>query len=255
MHIVYIDESGTHAEARYFIVAGLAVFERETFYLAQGLDKLQAKYFPDRQERVTFHATVLRAPEGRVAEPFDELTQDQRRTLLGEVYDIIAESNASTFAVCMEKSFLGGDDPYERGLEEIVNRFDRMLARVLRDRGEQQRGLIVIAESSYRENLRALAAKIWSEGHRWGEIHNMADVPYFAPSGTTRLLQLADFVANAVFGRYENSYARDFDHIAPKFDHDGQFLHGLVHITRDRNTCQCPACIVRRTLPPRPERI
>lgn len=253
MHIVYVDESGTHAEARYFVVAGLAVFERETYYLSQSLDKLQAKYLPDLEERVTSHATVLRAPEGSVAEPFDKLTPDDRRRLLGEIYDVIAGSNARIFAVAMEKAYLGDDDPYERALEEIVNRFDRMLARVLRDRGEAQRGILVISESSYRENLRALAAKIWSEGHRWGEIHNMADVPFFAPARTTRLLQLADFVSNAVYGRYENSYARDFDKIAPKFDSEDQRIHGLVHITRDRYTCQCPACIVRRTLPRRDE--
>ena len=63
----------TQKEARYFVVAGLAVFERETFFLTQSLDQLQARYFPDADEPITFHATVLRAPEGMVAPPFDTL--------------------------------------------------------------------------------------------------------------------------------------------------------------------------------------
>lgn len=252
MHIAYLDESGTHAEARYFVVAGLAVFERETYYLTQSVDQLQARYFPDSTEPITFHATVLRAPEGMVAPPFDSLTQDQRRTLLAEMYDIIAGSRARIFAIAMEKAALRDEEPYERGFEEIVNRFDRMLGRILRDRSEQQRGLLILADSSYRENIRTLAQKVWSQGHRWGATHNIADVPFFAPARSTRLLQLADFVANAVFGRYENGYTRDFDKVAAKVDSEGGRLHGLVHITLDHRGCMCPSCVTYRALP-RPE--
>ena len=248
MHIVYLDESGTHSEARYFVVAGLAVFERETYFLARSLDQLQARYFPEWHEPVELHASVLYAPDGRVPPPFDRLTRQQRRDLTREIYEVIAESGARLFAIVMEKAAMTGD-PYERGFEEVVNRFDRMLARIIRDRGEQQRGLIVIAESSYRENLETLARRIWSQGHRWGETHNLADIPYFAPAKSTRLLQLADFVSNAVFGRYENGYTRDFDKLMPRFDQQEGRMHGLVHIARERQNCYCPACVSRRAYP------
>ncbi len=45
MYILYLDESGTH-NSRYFIVGGLAVFERETSCMARGLDQLQARRLP-----------------------------------------------------------------------------------------------------------------------------------------------------------------------------------------------------------------
>jgi hypothetical protein len=79
----------------------------------------------------------------------------------------------------------------------------------------------------------------------------MADIPYFAPASNTRLLQAADFVANAVFGRYESGYARDFDIIAGSFDQDPDDgrMHGLVHLHPDTATCYCPACLTRRGLP------
>jgi len=248
MHIAYLDESGTHTQARYFVVAGLAVFERQTYFLAQSLDELQNKYFPDATGTIPFHASSLRAPEARIPSPFNSLGVEGCRRLMADIYQVIAESNARIFAVAMEKKIVEGD-PYERGFEEIINRFDRMLARVFRDRGEQQRGLIVVAESSYRENLELLAKKIAAEGHRWGETHNLADIPYFASSKSTRLLQLADFVANAVFGRYEKGYSRDFDQIAVRLDQDAGRLHGLVHITADRFSCYCPACVARRAIP------
>ena len=246
MHIVYIDESGTHNEARYFVVAGLSCFERSTYFLSQSLDQIQTKYFPDRREPVEFHAWMLRAPPERVPEPFNALTREERKSLADDIYTLISESRARIFAVAMEKDALVGE-PYSRGFEEIVNRFDRMLQRFFRDDDDPQRGLMVLSDSSYRENLRTLAQQIWSQGHRWGAIHNMADVPYFAPARSSRLLQLADFVSNAVYGRFENGYARDFDKIAIRFDSDrAGRLHGLVHIARDRRSCQCPSCVIYR---------
>ena len=240
MHIAYLDESGTH-NARHFVVAGLSVFERRTYYLARELNQLQSRYFPNHVGNIPFHASSLHAPEGRVPPPFDSLTAAERRDLLRDIYQVIADSDVRIFAVAMEKAALL-EDPYD-------SRFDRMLARIHRERDEQQRGLIVVAESSYRENLEILARKIAEQGHRWGDIHNLADIPYFAPANNTRLLQLADFVSNAVFGRYESGYARYFDQIAARFDQDQEGrLHGLVHIARDRRDCYCLACSNRRTL-------
>ncbi len=247
MHILYLDESGTH-NACYFVVAGLAVFERRTYYLARELNQLQARYFPDSTGHIPFHASALHAPESRVPPPFNSLSSEQRRSLLRDIYQVISDSDVRIFAVAMEKVSIS-ENPYERGFEEIIIRFDRMLARIHRERDEQQRGLIVVAESSYRENLEILARRIAEEGHRWGDIHNLADIPYFAPANNTRLLQLADFVSNAVFGRYESGYARYFDQIAARFDQDQEGrLHGLVHVAGDRRDCYCLACPNRRIL-------
>ena len=128
-----------------------------------------------------------------------------------------------------------------------------MLARVNRERDERNRGLVVLAESSYRENLEALARKIWAQGHRWGQMHNIADIPYFAPARNTRLLQLADFVTNAVYRRYEGGNTRHFDRMMPLFDHDGERLHGLLHLSQRPWECYCPACMARRAAGPESE--
>ena len=247
MHILYLDEAGTHKGAGYFIVAGLAVFERETYHLAQAVDQIQDTYFPDGPDLVPFHASDLRAPDGRVPKPFDILTKGRRTALIDDVYNVISNSNARLFAVAMEKAALPlGVDPYERGFEEIVSRFDQMVSRVSKERGEDHRGLIVVAESSYRGNLELLANKIARQGHRWGATHNLADIPYFAPAKNTRLLQLADFVANAIYGRYEGGYTRQFDRIAPRVDQEQGRMYGLVHLARNRQDCYCPACVTRR---------
>ena len=245
MYILYLDESGTH-DSRHFVVGGLAVFERETYFLAQSLDQLQARYLPDVSVPAQFHASELRYSSP--PPPFNALSYEQRYALLSDVYGVISDSHARLFAVAMEKAETDGD-PYERGFEEIVYMFDLMLRRLLRERDEKQRGLIVIAESNYKNNLNLLAGKIAREGHRLGRIYNLADIPYFAPAKSTRLLQLADFVVNAVYGYYESGYATQFNRIAHKMDHEPGRMHGLVHIARDRQTCPCPACVTRRAAP------
>ena len=44
MYILYLDESGTHDESGHFVVAGIAVFERQSYCPAQGgMERLQLK--------------------------------------------------------------------------------------------------------------------------------------------------------------------------------------------------------------------
>ena len=250
MYILYLDESGTHDESGHFVVAGIAVFERQTYFLAQGMERLQREFFPHRDAPINFHASELGAPDRHVKSPFNELTAERRIELIRRVYQNIAEGNDRDwwrlFAVSIEKSGSQTNrERYEQGFEEIVNRFDLMLRRFYAQ-GNQQRGLIVIAESSYREHLTSLARQIAEQGHRWGETRNLADIPYFAPAENTRLLQLADFVSNAVYRRYEYHDARGFDVIMPCFDQDAGRIHGLVHIPGEPWRCYCPACLSRR---------
>ena len=252
MHILYADEAGTHADSVYFVLAGLAVFERETYFLSQDMDEIAQRYFPAESAEVELHSSALTAREKRLTPPYDSLTFSQRLELRMEVIQLIADSRAKLFAVAIEKSSVD-EEPYDRALEEMVNRFDLMLNR-LYQMGDQQRGIIVMAESSYRENIHRLAKRIWTEGHRWGEMRNIADVPFFAHARSTRLLQLADFAANAVYRRFEVGEARHFDPIARRFDAEGEHIHGLVHIANDRRNCFCPACLAWRLKTRRSER-
>ena len=244
MYILYADESGTDAASRYFVLAGLAVFERDTYFLTQELDEVARSNFGSGYESVEFHASSLTAKESRLTPPFDTLDFGQRLAIRHTVYQIIADSKAHAFAIAIEKRALS-EPPYEYAMEQLLSRFDRMLGRFYRA-GNQQRGIIVVAESSYRENINILGKRVWAGGHRWGDTRNLADVPFFTHARSSRLLQLADFTAHAVYRRYEEGDARHFDPIAQRFDHDSGQLHGLVHHARERWACSCPACVLRR---------
>ena len=250
MHILYLDESGVHAEASYFVLAGLAVFEREIYWYAQDVDALQNRYFPDIDEPVEFHASSLhvRTPED-APEPFNRLSREDLRQLLTDIYQIIRSRRGVLFATAIEKAWCTNEEPYARAFEDLTSRFDLYLRRIntqhQTQQQEEERGIIAVAESSYRRNLEVLGERFRGGSTRWGAIRTVADVPFFLPARNTRLLQLADFCANAVFARYNSGLTRDFDMIAPRVDRESGRVHGLVHLTRD-HTCVCLACLSRQ---------
>jgi len=252
LYILYLDESGTTPEASYFVLAGLAVFEREIYWFSQELDILQQQYFPGKTDPVLFHATKLRIREGdNVDPPWDTLSSAKRRELKDRIYGVLRNRRGVLFGCAIEKKLAQAreEDPYERAFEDLVSRFDLFLTRVNRqmvaEGREEQRGLIVLAESSYQKTIAILARRLREQGTRWGHLHNVSDVPLFAPAKDTRLLQYADFCANAIYGRYHAKLTGDFDCIAAKFDQEGGVMHGLSHLTTDAG-CNCIACFSRR---------
>ena len=247
MYLLYLDESGNHAEATYLVVAGIAVFEREIHWYAQDVDALQCRYFPDISEPIEFHSSPLHVSTSEdVPEPFNLLTKEQRRNLLSEMCQIIRTRRGSLFACAIEKNWCTNEDPYERAFEDLTSRFDLFLSRYnTQNTDNEQRGIIAVAESSYRRNLETLGERFRGGGTRWGQLHNIADVPFFLPARNTRLLQLADFCANAIYGRFNSGLTKLFDIISPRFDRDNGRIHGLCHLTKDYQ-CQCMACLNRQ---------
>ena len=61
MCLLYLDESGNENDPndRYFVLAGLALFERQTYFLARALEQVQELYFRNHQP-IPFHATDIR---------------------------------------------------------------------------------------------------------------------------------------------------------------------------------------------------
>ncbi|MBI4298888.1 MAG: DUF3800 domain-containing protein [Chloroflexi bacterium] len=155
------------------------------------------------------------------------------------------------FGCAVERQYTNArhEDPYERAFEDVVSRFDLFLSRTNRavtsSGGEEQRGIIVLASSGFQKTLALLANKLQQSGTRWRQLHNITDIPFFAPAKDTRMLQFADFIANALYGRYHTSLTGDFDRIANKFDNDGGVIHGLAHLTLN-SSCTCLACFSRR---------
>jgi hypothetical protein len=248
MHILYIDDSGSASNPNeaYFVLGGVSVFERGIYHLIKAADDCVKGFGLDAPDDVELHATDIYGGRGQPWRTFRERSERERfLRCVGSV--LIANNRAVTlFAVAVNKAAVSPEDCVELAFEEISNRFNLFLQRNNNRNGEQQRGLIVMDESRHKEPLQSLARTFRVSGSRWGKFRNLAEVPLFVDSKSTRIVQLADYVAWATFRRYQFEDGRFFDPILPRFDNDGGVIHGLYHARGSRTErCYCPACMSR----------
>lgn len=248
MYLLYLDESGNESEPadRHFVLAGAAVFERTTYFLSQSFDELQTQFFPGI-EPVEFHASQIKAGRGF----WRNIEESTRWKFLSAICDTISNANSPgmvLFAAVVEKSDeIYGERAVEVATEQICSRFDLFLNRRGRDSNDPQRGLIIFSKGRFDKRARLWVRDFRELGTRWGSIKNLSDIPYFATTRETRLLQLADFVAHSVWLLYEKRDARLIRFFLNRFDRENGIYHGLVHLKADPSAdCTCPACSSRK---------
>jgi hypothetical protein len=62
MHLLYVDESGSIADPnqRFFVLAGLAVFERGTHWIEVELNKIAGRFAPNDPHSLELHGSPMR---------------------------------------------------------------------------------------------------------------------------------------------------------------------------------------------------
>lgn len=248
MYLLYLDESGNEKDPadRFFVLGGVALFERQVFFLSQALEAIQEKYFPNHQP-IPFHASEIRSGRN-----FWRAVPDSvRAAVLSELAEAILRSpdrGRALFAAAIEKSKeLWGEAAVEKATEEICRRFDLRLKREYQNDGNPQRGLLIFSEGRFDARAKVWVRGFHERGTSWGTIHNLADIPYFAPMQESRLLQVADFVAHAVWLMYERRNPQLLAPLLRCFDVRDGIPHGLVHVRPGTTgACGCPACQPRK---------
>jgi len=240
MYLLYLDDSGSvqNASDRHIVLAGLAVFERQTYWLSNSLDNLAAKAWPENPSSLEFRGTDIRGGKKH----WRGIEKEDRLSFYRDAMSILSASRqVHIFAAAVHKAALSPNDPMEFAFEQICNRFDRFLGR-LHNNGNTQRGLIILDKSTYETSLQQLAIDFKTVGHRWGLTRNLSDVPLFVDSKATRMIQYADMVAHAVRRYYEQGDSSLFDIFSNRIDSVGGVLHGLTHYTPIGERCDCLAC-------------
>lgn len=234
MYFLYLDESGDpYSWDKYdtFVLGGVAVFEGEINKLSSSVDEIQERFFPGIQVPLNFHASEIHNGKGRFRKMFREL----RAQLMQDTYNVIADVNwpgLVPFAAAIDISWAGpGKDACATAFEEICRMFNGFLMRQYR-LGFPTKGLLILDPSGRETRYRECLADYRTHGTSWGYIGNIVDIPFFVHSKETRLIQLADFCAYAVFLHYERDEHEFFDIIHPRFERkeDGT-VYGLSHIT------------------------
>lgn len=240
MYLLYLDESGNedNPDDRHFVYAGIGALERQPHWLTQRFNEVQEAHMPGRPP-IPFHVNHIKAGKGI----WRHVSKEARWDILRDLAEAIGKAprdHLSLFASVIEKtSDCYGAAAVERAMQEVVKAFDLFLVREHKLHGTQHRGLLVVSQGRYDHRV-----KTWIREYReLGPLHNLADIPYFAPMQDSRMLQAADFVAHAVFMLYERRQPELIRPIFDRFDHQGSSLLGLSHThPNPASACECPAC-------------
>lgn len=253
MYVLYLDGSGSvmNENERHFVLAGIAVFERQIYHLISKADRFVDQLNLGDPHQVELHGSVMAS--GRKP-PWRGIPRVERLEIIERSLGLLvnAHNSVTAFAVAVEKEAVAPADPVEKAFEEICNRFNLFLTRLWKQ-DNQQRGLVVMDESKYEGTLQRLAREFRERGNRWGQVKNLAEVPFFVDSEASRLIQIADLLSWSVWRRYEYGDTRYLDPLVQRFDRSGGVIHGLVHHKRPSDYCPCPACISRSAGPSRTE--
>ncbi|MGD9505119.1 MAG: DUF3800 domain-containing protein [Syntrophobacteraceae bacterium] len=249
MYLLYLDDSGSadNKNEEHLVLGGLCVPENSIYWLTSELDKLAKTVCNDDPDSVEFHASAIFG--GRV-HPWNQQQfreKKQRINMIKQVLLILRNANpdVATFACAVHKASYPGSDPMKLAFEDLTSRFDMYLSRVFRRDNEAQKGIIILDESSHETSLQQEAIRFRQTGTRWRKLNNICEVPFFVDSRASRIIQLADHVAYAVFRRYDADDLAYFNCIEARFDSDRGVIHGLCHKQQNNPTCTCPACLSR----------
>jgi hypothetical protein len=237
MYILYVDESGdggmNPGSSRHLVLAGVAIHEGQWKKFTRSLDTIQESHLPQAGGPVEFHASEIRA--GRSV--FRGFSRTQRAGLMNDVYRVISASTGNRLvlfgSVVDKAAFLSkyGSkvDPYEGAFERLCTMFNMFLQHLQARQRKVQRGIIVFDEArpSLCRQIRTLLAKFQAGGGRWTSMANLIETVFFFDSRTSRVMQLADFTAFALYRRYESEDAAYLNMIHHRFDHDRSRIHGL----------------------------
>ncbi|MCA9948604.1 MAG: DUF3800 domain-containing protein [Anaerolineales bacterium] len=246
MYLLYLDDSGSVANVneKYFVLGGVCVPENSTRWLSYELEKLAQEINPENPRDVEFHASEIFGGRGKIWEQFN---RQQRIEIIRRVLLVLenAYSSIVTFACAVHKESFPNTDPVMTAFEDLSSRFNLYLRNVTSE--YSHKGLIVLDKSSYETSLQNLSFQFKEQGDQWGSFQkSIIEVPLFVNSRASRVIQLADHIAYAVFRRYNAEDLTYFNCIEGRFDQREGKMHGLAHKQTYKYSCTCPACISRR---------
>jgi len=259
MYLLYLDESGTHGGSPALVLAGLAIHEHDAAPLQWKLERVLARRLPKGLSPLDFelHAAEMKTPirikKGvKVVSKWAQVPYDTRLDTIAATYRAIADFKSrdasypcALFGAVIDRSY---KDKEERAYEQVLHRFDEMLTRqgyAAGTNGAHERGLVIHDRRVIERDVQMWTNTWRNVSGRIGRLTHFTDVPLFADSKASRLIQAADFVAWSLWRYYgpanDESRARQ---IWSRFDNADGVMHGLIHMAPGfkQGACKCPPC-------------
>ncbi len=257
MYLLYLDQSGAHAGSPILVLAGIAVQEQDGWHLQQKLEGLLQRKLPPGLNHLDFelHATDIKSPirkaHGRkTTSNWAQISLAQRLSVPTATFGALRDFSphdekrpTAMFGAVVDRRY---KDREERAYEEVLHRFDEMLTRHAIDTGVHERGIVIHDRRVLERDIQGWASMWRHAAGRIGKLTHLVDVPFFADSRSSRLIQAADFVAWGLYRFYgEAQDDRWIKAVWKKFDAHGGVMHGLIHVSPEFAHCTCPPCTSR----------
>ena len=232
MYLFYIDES--HSPQKSIdILAGLIIFERQTYWIAQELDAIAARFRGFfGEDYIELHGSPMFSGHKQ----WRAIPRSLRHQVMSDALDLICQTrDIRLIASCVSSDRTGAEEALIYDFEQVITRFDHFLARQYQHFGEKARGLAIFDKKDrHEQRLQNLVRNFIQQGHRWGKLRNYAEVPLFIDSQASRLIQLADLIAfalNRYLAQGDDRFYRIIEHNFDTFRGRQHGLHikGLQH--------------------------
>lgn len=224
MYLLYVDESGStkDPEQNYFVLSGIAVFERQTHWIEQSMNKIAQRFSSNEPYDYELHGSPMRSGRNE----WKGLPLEQRMQAIEDCLQLIVEKKIRIFSAVIEQGYSSGQDIVSECFEQIASRFDMFLSRKNAE-GDKQRGIAIFDKSSTEKSIQAMARQFRNDGHSYGKLRNFSEVPLFLDSKASRLIQLADLVSFAIYRYYAHQDDQFYRIIQNSFDTNNGHKHGL----------------------------
>lgn len=110
------------------------------------------------------------------------------------------------FAAVIDKASCKPEDDLTKLLfEQATSRFDHFLNRINCKKGRtlKEKGILIVDRAKKELEVQRFALGFKHQGYTWGKLKNMAEVPLFLDSKSSRLIQLADLIAFAIYRYFQ----------------------------------------------------
>lgn len=188
-YLLYVDESGSPGDPnqQHFVLAGVSVFERETHWIEEQLNRIATHFNSADPYCVELHGSPMRS--GRAE--WKGVSRQERMQAIEDALEVIASRKGKVrlFASVIHRNANIQGDTISSAFEKLASRFDQYLMR--HHQGNTQRGVAVFDKSSTEKSIQNLARSFKHDGHSWGKLRNFSEVSLFLDSQASRLIQLA----------------------------------------------------------------
>jgi hypothetical protein len=156
MHLLCLDHAGSVEDPaqEHFVLAGLSVFERQTYWISQKLEEIASRFNPADPASIELHGSPMHGGRGE----WRRFPVADRIQAMNDALMVVKKSHPSNvlFGVGIKKPKSDPHVAVEKAFEQISTFFDKYLWR-MHLKGDTQRGVIVFDKATYETDIQALA--------------------------------------------------------------------------------------------------